>query len=142
MQRTPSAPLMRKPLGNRQGIFVLLALAVGTSACFPFGDGGVLAEGVVADSVGRPVAGALVVFLDPGRERWPSLFETHTNDQGRFQLSSTVAPGRYLIPLRIQADGFKSAELPLRTLKSNVVSARLALANSDEMSHIQVEAGR
>ena len=146
VQRTrssPSAlrsPLTRHPLGNREAVVVLLtALSAFVCACPPVGDGGVSAKGEVTDSAGKPIPGAQVAFLCSSRDRYPRLFETRTDEQGRFELSSTVAPGRYTIPIRIQADGFKPAELPLRTLVANVVYASLAAVDSQKTSRISLK---
>lgn len=93
-------------------------------------------KGTVVDQAGKPVAGAFVYFDASARKTYPSLFETHTSDTGAFTLVATVAPGRYDITLVVNAAGYRSATLPLRTIKTNVVVVTLAAVESGAPSHI------
>lgn len=106
--------------------------------CFAgcMGDGRVRAEGQVTGPGGSSIVGAKVYLDNPGRLLYPASFETTTAQNGSFHLSATVAPGRYAIPLIIEATGLKPARLDVQTLTDNVVEVRLADAASDNDSMI------
>lgn len=126
---------------TRLPILGLLAGFVFTlCACFPFvvGDGGIHADGIVSDAEGRPIAGALVFLDSPMRVDYPRRFEMRTGVDGRFNLSSTVAPGRYNIDLVVQSSGYRHATLPLPTLKRNSVEVRLERNDSGKQSQIKL----
>ncbi|WP_457098133.1 carboxypeptidase-like regulatory domain-containing protein [Lysobacter sp. P5_B9] len=112
------------------GIFLALSLA----GCM--GDGRFHVKGQVIGPAGAAVVGARVYLDDPGRTRYPASFETATAPDGSFQLSATVAPGHYAVPLIVEAKGFKAARLNVQTLIDNVVEARLAGAGSGNDSTI------
>lgn len=120
---------------------ILALLTLSLSTCLPFvGDGGVRVDGIVLDSMGRPVPDAIVFFDTPARRDYPSLFEIRTRPDGRFQLSPTVAPGRYDIPLVVEASGYRDATLPVPTLKRNTFEVRLERADSITPSRINLVA--
>jgi hypothetical protein len=66
-----------------------------------------------------------------GRAVYPESFEATTATDGSFRISELVAPGRYEIPLVVEAKGFKTARLDVKTLEDNIVEARLANVGSD-----------
>lgn len=105
------------------GLFLALCIA----GCI--GDGQVRVKGKVVGPAGAPIAGALVYLDDAGRTQFPRV-EATTEPDGSFHLSTTVAPGRYTIPLVVEADGLKIARLDIHTLTDNIVEARLAGAGS------------
>jgi len=106
------------------------------------GDGGVRAVGVVRDVSGTPVRGALVFFDDPGHDRWPTLFEVNSRPDGSFELYSTVAPGRYDIPLIVRAEGFKPAAIKVPTLSQNKVLVTLVPLSGDSESVATLTTGK
>ena len=115
-----------------RSLVFLTLLSLPLAAC----DGGIRAGGTAADSMGRPVPDALV-FLDySARKDYPSLFERRTGSDGHFELSSTVAPGRYDIRLVVQASGYREASLPVRTLRANTIDVKLEREGSDISSRI------
>lgn len=118
---------------NLAGLLFILCLV----GCM--GDGGVRVNGQVIGSAGAPIVGARVYLDDPGRARYPASFETTTEPDGSFTLSTTVAPGHYAIPLVVEATGLKTARLDIQTLAYNVVEARLVEAGSDTDSKIVIK---
>jgi Carboxypeptidase regulatory-like domain len=110
--------------------------------CVAMGDGIVRASGVVKDSSGDPISGALVFFDHPSRERWPKDFESRSRSDGSFDVSPLVAPGRYTVPLVVRAEGFKPVSVDLPTLVRNKVEVRLARLDSSATSMAAVTTER
>jgi Carboxypeptidase regulatory-like domain len=110
---------------------VLAALLI--SACIPFGDGGVTVVGTVRDTSGSPVVGAHA-WLQAGGRR----LETQSDNAGRFNLSSMIAPGRYSLVLHVEQAGYKPGTAAVKTLRTNSVAVTLANDAEPEASSVQV----
>lgn len=106
------------------GIVMEFVLLLGLAGCI--GDGSIEVEGRVLNRAGEPIAGALV-SLESSKS---SKLQTTTTTDGEFHLFDLVAPGDYTIPLVVEAKGYKTARLDIRTSRENRVQVTLAPAGS------------
>jgi hypothetical protein len=106
----------------------LAAVTVLVTAC----DGGVYLNGQVVDGNGEPVRNARVLLLIEGRVR----AERDVDTRGCFELSETVAPGRYTFQGEVTAPGFNSATVEVPTLERNSIRVKMARASQGPSSVI------
>jgi hypothetical protein len=91
-------------------------------------------QGTVTDSTGATVAAAKITITD--KDTGKSL-KTTTNDDGSYS-SGTLQPGNYGV--KIEAPGFKTAELTLVVQVGNAVSGSIALQLGQGSDVIEVSA--
>ena len=113
------------------GIVMGFVLLLGLAGCM--GDGSIEVEGRVLNRAGEPITGALVSLEMSSRT---SKLQTMTAIDGEFHLFDLVAPGYYDIPLVVEAKGYKTARLDIRTSRENKVQVTLAPAGSEFESSI------